>query len=222
MSLPTCVPVLDDVVTIDFIAIVVVVVVVFADVIVVVLLLSFAVSVSPRRTDTVFILLYRSIRDVNNDKEVVKAGRYECDRCGQVYRHRTSLRRHQRQGHTGRRTCPECSEVLQREVSLARHITLEHSGCQLNYVADRRLAAIPPPVTGNATVYRVVSDNWHAILSRHRILPAQDTINIKCWNGELQPYQLGVSRNDAWQTLRTAWRQVRFRCKVTVPDYLNE
>ena len=156
-------------------------------------------------------------RDANNGEEAVPAGQYECDRCGRVYRHRTSLRRHQRQAHTGRRTCPECGEVLQGEESLARHITREHRGRQPDDVVDGELAAIPPPpITGDAAVDRVVSDNWQAIVSRHRIRPVQDIINIRCWDGELQPYQPGVGGNNAWQTLRTAWRRVRYRCKVTV------
>ena len=107
--------------------------------------------------------------DVNNGEEAVQAGWYECDCCGQVYRHHTSLRTHQRQAHTGRQTCPQCGEVFQGKESLARHITREHRDRQLHDVADRQLAAIPPPVTGNATADRVVSDNWHAIVSRHRI-----------------------------------------------------
>ena len=93
-------------------------------------------------------------------EEAVHSGQYECDGCGQVYRHRTSLRRHQRQAHTGRRTCPECSEVLQGEESLARHITREHGSRQLDDVADKRQQApVPPPVTEDATVDRVVPDN---------------------------------------------------------------
>ena len=181
------------------------------------LLLSFAVSVLTRGTDNVFIFLQVNGRDANNGEEAVPAGQYECDRCGRVYRHRTSLRRHQRQAHTGRRTCPECGEVLQGEESLARHITREHRGRQPDDVVDGELAAIPPPpITGDAAVDRVVSDNWHAIVSRHRIRPVQDIINVRCWNGELQPYQPGVGGNDAWQTLRTEWRRVRYRCKITV------
>ena len=93
--------------------------------------------------------------------------------------------------------------MLQGEESLARHITREHGGRQLDDVADGELATIPPPpTTGDATVDRVVSDNWHAIVSRHRIRPVQDIINVRCWNGELQPYQPGVGGNDAWQTLQ--------------------
>ena len=114
-------------------------------------------------------------RDANNGEEAVPAGQYECDRCGQVYRHRTSLRRHQRRAHTGRRTCPECGEVFQGEESLAGHITREHRGRQPDDVVDGGLAAIPPPppITGDAAVDRVVSDNWQAIVSRHRIRPVQ-------------------------------------------------
>ena len=33
---------------------------------------------------------------------------------------------------------------------------------------------------------------------------------------ELQPYQPGMADNDAWHTLRTTWRKMRYRCKVTV------
>ena len=115
------------------------------------------------------ILFYRSIdamltmvkkRYRLGGEEAVHSGQYECDGCGQVYRHRTSLRRHQRQAHTGRRTCPECSEVLQGEESLARHITREHGSRQLDDVADKRQQApVPPPVTEDATVDRVVPDN---------------------------------------------------------------
>ena len=71
--------------------------------------------------------------------------------------------------------------MLQGEESLARHITREHRDRQLDDVANRRqLAPVPPPVTGNATVDRVVSDNWHAIVTRHRIHPVQDIINVRC------------------------------------------
>ena len=58
----------------------------------------------------------------------------------------------------------------------------------------------------DATVDGVVSDNWHTIVSRHRICLVQDIINIRCWNRELQLYQLGMADNDAWHTLRT-WRK---------------
>ena len=94
--------------------------------------------------------------------------------------------------------------MLQGEESLARHVTREHGDSQPDDVADEQLASVPPPVTGDATVDRVVSDNRHAIVSRHRIRPAQDIINVRCWNGELQQYQPEVGSNDVWQTLMTA------------------
>ena len=70
--------------------------------------------------------------------------------------------------------------MLQGEKSLARHITREHKDRQPHDVVDGQLAAILPPVTVDATVDRVVSDNWHAIVTRHRIHPVQDIINVRC------------------------------------------
>ena len=106
--------------------------------------------------------------------------------------------------------------MFQDKKSLARHLTQQHRGPQLDDVVDVQLAQVHPLVTGDVTVDRVVSDNWHAIVTRHRICPAQDIINVRCWNGELQPCQPGVGGGSVWQTLMTAWRQVRYRCKVTV------
>ena len=136
----------DDVVAIDVIAVVAAVVFFFLRMSLLLLLLSFVVSVLTRGIGNVLIFFLQvNGRDGNNGEEAIPAGRYECDRCGQVYRHRTSLRRHQRQAHTGRQTCPECGEVLQGEESLARHITLKHGGRQLDDVANGQLATIPPP-----------------------------------------------------------------------------
>ena len=73
--------------------------------------------------------------------------------------------------------------MLQGEESLARHITREHGARQPDDVADRQLATIPPPppTTGDATVDRVVSDNWHAIVSRHRIRPGNYQRQVLEW-----------------------------------------
>ena len=53
-------------------------------------------------------------------------------------------------------------------------------GHQPDGAIDGQLAAMPPLTTGDATVDEVVSDNWHAIVSRHRIRPAQDIVKIRC------------------------------------------
>ena len=152
------------------------------------LLLFFAVSVSPHLTDTAFNLVQVNRHNGNNGEEVVPAERYECDCCGQVYKHRTSLCRHQRQAHMDRRTCPERGEVFQGEECLARRVTREHRG-QRRGAADGQLATIPPPTTGDAVVNGVVSDNWHVIVFRHRIHLVQNISKVRCWNKELQLYQ---------------------------------
>ena len=141
--------------------------------------LSFVVSVLLHRTNTVFDILQVNKRDDSNGEEAVPDEWYECDCCGQVYRHCKSLRRHQRQAHTGKQTCPKCDEVLQEEEFLARHVMQEHRGHQPDGAMNGKLAAIPPPTTGDAIVDGIVSDNWHAIVSRHQIRTVQDIINIK-------------------------------------------
>ena len=70
--------------------------------------------------------------------------------------------------------------MLQDKESLARHIAREHRGRQPDDVEGRQLTPVPRAATGDATVDRVVSDNWHAIVTRHRIHPVQDIINVRC------------------------------------------
>ena len=88
--------------------------------------------------------------------------------------------------------------------ALVRHMMHKHGVARREAAPDGHLAALPPPVIGNAEVDDVVADTWHAIVFRHRIRPIQDLINIRCWNGELQQYGPGGADNGVWQGLQTA------------------
>ena len=138
------------------------------------LLLSFALSVSPHRTGTLFILLQINRHNVNNGEEEVPAERHECDRCGQVYRHRTSLRRHRHQAHTGRQTCPECGEGLQGEESQARHITWEHRGHQPDGAVDGQLATILEVL--NVVYHYRITYNIDCFLSKEQLTEGTNNV----------------------------------------------
>ena len=71
--------------------------------------------------------------------------------------------------------------MLQDKESLARHIAREHRGRQPDDVEGRQLTPVPRAATGDATVDRVVSDNWHAIVSRHRIRPGNYQRQVLEW-----------------------------------------
>ena len=84
--------------------------------------------------------------------------------------------------------------MLQDKESLARHIAREHRGRQLDDVEGRRLTPVPRPVTGDATVDRVVSDNWHAIVSRHRICSGNFQRQVLEWRVAAIPTRSGWQR----------------------------
>ena len=141
------------------------------------------------------------------------AASHQCPDCDAKFAHRQSLSRHRKNVHnvianTHRLPCEVCGARVGRGDAFKRHMAAAHPKVTPSTIKDVWDA---PPLTNDPELDDLLRRYWQSIVTRHRLRPVVDIVNIRVWRGGL----IGdVQHNDVWEKLLRAWNAVPVQAKV--------
>ena len=141
------------------------------------------------------------------------AASHQCPDCDAKFAYRQYLSRHKKDAHNRianahRAPCEVCGARVGRGDAFKRHMAAAHPKAALSTVKDEWNA---PPLTTDLELDNLLERYWQSIVTKHRLRPVVDIVNIRVWRGGL----IGnVQHDDVWEKLLQAWNAVPVQAKV--------